>query len=83
MPRIAPVAGLDGSFGDAVVTYEDPTELHELIDRLLDNSEERSRRAAGGPQRIADGETFDDRARQLVGWVAEALEQRSAPAVGR
>jgi spore maturation protein CgeB len=72
------VAGLDGSFGDAVVTYEDPTELRELIDRLLDNPEERSRRATGGPQRIAAGETFDDRARQLVGWVTNALERRSA-----
>jgi glycosyltransferase involved in cell wall biosynthesis len=67
------VVGLDGSLGEAVLTYEDRAELGGLIDRLLGDPDERARRALGARERILDGETFDDRARALVGWVEEEL----------
>ena len=64
------VAGLDGSLGEAVVTYEDAADLRAIIDRLLSDPAERGRRVAGARERILAGETFDDRARELVAWVS-------------
>jgi spore maturation protein CgeB len=69
------VAGLDGSLGDAVITYEDRDELDPLLGRLLADPDQRGRRASGARQRILDGETFDHRARDLVDWVHAALQR--------
>jgi spore maturation protein CgeB len=65
------VVGLDGSLGDAVVTYEDRQDLAAAIERLLSDPGERSRRAEGARERILAGETFDHRAAELVRWVRE------------
>ena len=65
------VTGLDRAFGDAVVTYEDREELGALVDRLLADPEQRARRVLGARERVLVGETFDDRARDLLGWVRE------------
>jgi spore maturation protein CgeB len=70
------VAGLDGRLGTGVVTYEDPAELEPLLERLLGDPAERSRLVSGARSLILAGETFDDRARQLLGWVTELREQR-------
>jgi GT2 family glycosyltransferase/spore maturation protein CgeB len=69
------VAGLDGSLGDAVVTYDDPAELAPLLERVLRDPAERARRASGARVRILAGETFDDRARDLLAWVEELMER--------
>jgi O-antigen biosynthesis protein len=74
------VAGLDDSLGDAVLTYDDPTELSPLLERLLQAPEERRRRTRGARERILSGETFDDRARQLVAWVRDELLEKTAVA---
>jgi GT2 family glycosyltransferase/spore maturation protein CgeB len=66
------VAGLDGSLGDAVITYKERGELAELIGRLLEQPDERARRTTGARDRILAGETFDDRARELIAWVSAA-----------
>ncbi len=63
------VAGLDRTFGDAVVTYEERDELEALLQRLLDDPEERARHVRGARERVLASETFDDRARDLVTWV--------------
>jgi spore maturation protein CgeB/GT2 family glycosyltransferase len=65
------VVGLPGSFGDAVVSYEDPDELHRLVDRLLADPAERARRARAGREWVLAGATFDDRARELLGMIDE------------
>jgi GT2 family glycosyltransferase len=65
------VAGLGGSFGDAVVTYEEPAQLRELIERLLANPAERAARVTGARARILASETFDDRARTLLALVRD------------
>jgi spore maturation protein CgeB len=70
------VTGLDGSLGDGVLTYADREELAPLLDRLLADPAERRRRTAGARQRIIAGETFDDRARDLLAWVTELANGR-------
>jgi spore maturation protein CgeB len=65
------VAGLDHSLGDAVLTYEDPDELRYLLDQVLADPTERERRTSGARDVILRGETFDDRARDLLRWVLE------------
>jgi GT2 family glycosyltransferase/spore maturation protein CgeB len=65
------VAGLDGSMGDAVVTYDDPDQLDPLLERLLGDPAERAERTHGARERILAGETFDDRGRDVLGWVQE------------
>jgi GT2 family glycosyltransferase/spore maturation protein CgeB len=66
------VAGLDGSFGEAVLTYEDPSELDPLLERLVADPAERARCRHGARDRILSGETFDDRARDLLAWVQDS-----------
>jgi GT2 family glycosyltransferase len=63
------VAGLGASLGDAVLTYEDRAELVPLLERLLTDPTERERRTQDARVRILRGETFDDRARNLISWV--------------
>ena len=70
------VAGLNGAFGDAVVTYERREELEPLLTRLLDDPAERERRVDGARERILAGETFDDRARDLLAWVEDLAGER-------
>jgi glycosyltransferase involved in cell wall biosynthesis len=60
------VAGLNGSLGEAVLTYEQPGELRGLIDRLLADPRERARRVAGARERVLDHDTFDHRVRDLL-----------------
>lgn len=82
------VSGLDGSLGDAVMTYEQPSELRALLDRLLSDPDERARRSAQARGRVVGRETFDERASELLAWVHDALggdpraggSQASAPA---
>lgn len=66
-----PVAGLEGSLGDAVVTYDDPAELPSLLHRLIADGPDRERRARQGRELILAGETFDHRARDLLEWIEE------------
>jgi spore maturation protein CgeB len=71
------VLGLDGAFGDAVVTYEDADELAPLLDRLLSNEADRRRRSEEGRRRVAEAGTFDQRADQLLKLVEEAYSHRN------
>lgn len=71
------VAGLDGVFGDAVLTYEDPEELSSLVDRLLLDEPERRRRAAGGREEILRRDTFDERAHRLLELIEGDLRRRN------
>jgi len=74
------VAGLDGSLGDAVLTYEDSGELGPLLERLLADPAERARRRHGARERVLSGETFDDRARDLLRWVRVGAQESDSPA---
>jgi glycosyltransferase involved in cell wall biosynthesis len=71
------VLGLDGAFGDAVVTYEDADELAPLLDRLLSDEADRRRRSEEGRRRVAEAGTFDQRADQLLKLVEEAYSHRN------
>jgi GT2 family glycosyltransferase/spore maturation protein CgeB len=60
------VAGLSERFGDAVMTYRTPAELHELIDRFLADPEERRRRGRMGRDHVCERHTFARTARELL-----------------
>jgi GT2 family glycosyltransferase/glycosyltransferase involved in cell wall biosynthesis len=65
------VSGLDGRFGEAVVTYESADQLRGTIERLLNDDEERARRVAGARERVAAAHTFDHRVAELLALVGE------------
>ena len=77
------VAGLDGSLGEAVVTYEHPDELQALIDRLLSDPDERARRSSDARARVLATETFDHRAQELLSHVRECLSSDQSTSVHR
>jgi spore maturation protein CgeB len=57
-------------FGDAVVTYDTPAELHAHIERLLADPVERAERAAIGRARVLAHDTFRHRVDALLAAVA-------------
>lgn len=69
------VAGTCSAFGDALLTYDEPDQLHELIERLLGDPEERARRTHGAREAILRQSTFDHRAHDLLDWVREGMSQ--------
>ena len=77
------IAGIEGEFDGAVVTYSDRRDLAMLIDRYLEAPEERRRRGERGRAAVLARHTFDDRARVLRETVAPLLsvaQARSTPA---
>jgi spore maturation protein CgeB len=73
------IAGIEAEFDDAVVTYEDPTDLAASIDRYLADPDERRRRAERGRAAVLARHTFDARAEVLVETV-EAISRARAGA---
>ncbi len=65
------VVGLPDGLAAAIVTYEDGDRLPGLIDGLLADPAARARRARAGREWVLAGETFDDRARQLLAMVRD------------
>jgi len=60
------VEGAESVFGDALVTYQTPEELHELIDHYSKNDDERSRKAETGQNKIINECTFQKRAETIL-----------------
>jgi GT2 family glycosyltransferase/spore maturation protein CgeB len=75
------VAGLSERFGEAVVTYRTPAELHGLIDRFLSDPNERRRRAEHGRAVTLEAHTFTYVANSLIDVITPIVAARgSAPA---
>jgi len=60
-------------FGEAVVTYTDPEELPELIERLLADPDERARRGRQGRALVLESHTFAHRVDQLLTLLGERV----------
>ncbi len=52
------VRGVEDVFGDALVTYEDSDELHQLIDNYLDNPEKRIENSSNGKKLVISQYTY-------------------------
>ncbi len=72
------VAGLEEHFGDAVVTYDTPEELHAHVERLLADPEERRRRSAEGRFKVLAEHTFAHRVDVLLAAIADARASRGS-----
>ena len=64
------LAGLEGRFGGAVVTYETAEELRALVEHFLAHPRERAARGAAGRELVLAGHTFAHRVETLLGLVA-------------
>jgi GT2 family glycosyltransferase/glycosyltransferase involved in cell wall biosynthesis len=69
------VPGLAERFGDAVAVYRSPAELHEWIERLLADPEERRRRGQAGRETVLAGHTFAHRVTRLLEVVQERVRE--------
>jgi GT2 family glycosyltransferase/spore maturation protein CgeB len=72
------VAGLSERFGDAVVTYRTPAELHELIDQFLAVPAERQRRGAAGRELVLARNTFGHVTESLLRMIGQERQRASA-----
>jgi spore maturation protein CgeB len=73
------VDGVEERFGGAVVTYETPEELRALIERFIDDPEERQVRGAAGRARVVEKHTFAHRVDSLLNAVSERIEVGEHP----
>jgi O-antigen biosynthesis protein len=71
------VPGLTERFGEAVAVYRSRQELHELIEHLLSNPDERRRRAELGRATVLDGHTFAHRIDELLAVVQQRVQEPS------
>jgi O-antigen biosynthesis protein len=69
------VPGLAERFGDAVAVYRSPEELHEWIERLLGDPEERRRRGQLGRETVLAEHTFAHRVQRLLEVVQERVQE--------
>jgi hypothetical protein len=60
------VSGLEERFGGAVVSYETPEELRELVRHFHERPDERAARGAAGRELVLAGHTFAHRADTLL-----------------
>ncbi|HKG03278.1 MAG TPA: glycosyltransferase [Conexibacter sp.] len=70
---------LEERFGDAVVTYRTPEELHASIARLLAEPAERTQRAAAGRAQVLAGHTFRHRVDALLASIAPLKTASARP----
>jgi O-antigen biosynthesis protein len=73
------VPGLSERFGEAVACFRSPQELHELVDRFLDDPNERRRRARLGRETVLAEHTFAHRVRELLGFIEERISLPGYP----
>lgn len=66
---------LQENFGDAVVTYNSPEELRELVEHYLASPQERQERGHLGRELVLEHHTFEHRIVELLGHVEELLEE--------
>jgi GT2 family glycosyltransferase/spore maturation protein CgeB len=71
------VPGLSERFGDAVAVYRSPTELHELIERLLRDPAELRRRGELGRAAVLAEHTFAHRVDELLAFVQARVREPS------
>jgi O-antigen biosynthesis protein len=69
------VPGLTERFGDAVACYSSPEQLQELIDRFLEDPQERRRRAELGREVVLGQHTFAHRVDELLATVEEHMSR--------
>jgi GT2 family glycosyltransferase len=60
-------------FGDALVTYSNKEELHDLINYYLDNDPERAGKADKGRKIVLNGHTFTRRVERIINVVKEEI----------
>ncbi len=60
------VKGAEEVFGEDLITYETPEELHSLMEHYLSNSEERNEKAEKARNRIAYEHNFQKRAEKIL-----------------
>jgi len=61
-----PVQGAGEVFADALVTYQDPDDLHSLVDHYLEQDPERKRKAARGREIVLGQHTFEKRVERIL-----------------
>ncbi len=61
------VRGAGDVFGEALVTYNTPNQLRDLIEYYLENDDERERKARQGRAAVTSSHTFQDRANCILG----------------
>jgi O-antigen biosynthesis protein len=67
-----PVDGMDELFDGAVLEYHSPDELRALVDEVLADPEAARQRTDRGRQVVLASHTFDNRAQQLLDYLAGA-----------
>ena len=60
------ISGAENIFGNALVSYDTPEELNDLIDKYIDNEKIRKDKAEEGRLRIMDKHTFKNRAERII-----------------
>jgi GT2 family glycosyltransferase/spore maturation protein CgeB len=73
------VPGLSERFGEAVACFSSPRELHELIDQLLADPQERRRRAELGRELVLEGHTFAHRVEEFMAMLDEHMRRPRYP----
>ena len=66
---------LQERFGDAVITYDSPKELHRLIDRYLDSPEEKEEKGQRGRELMLAQHTFEHVVEELLQRTKEVMEE--------
>jgi len=73
------VPGLAERFGDAVVCFSSPEQLHEQIDRLLADPQECRRRGELGRELVLERHTFAHRVDELLAMLDEHMRSPRYP----
>ena len=73
------VEGIAAEFDDGVLTYRERPELEALIERYLGDPEERARIAARGRAAVLARHTFDQRAAEILAFVATLARDDRSP----
>lgn len=66
------IEGYENVFGDALVIYETPEELHKLINYYLNNEHERSEKVKEGKNKVMAKYTFQKK----VEYILEVLNEK-------
>ncbi|MBA2443141.1 MAG: glycosyltransferase family 1 protein, partial [Rubrobacter sp.] len=64
---------LEEYFGDTVITYSSPEELHGLVEHYLEHPEEREEKARRGRELVLERHTFEHRMEEVLSQVNKLL----------
>lgn len=67
------IEGTEDIFGDALVTYQTPNELSELIEKYVNNKEERMEKSKKGRNSVINKYTYQNRAKRILEIIDENI----------